>query len=153
MSQGRGFESRRRHLYFLAIYSRKINMTVRGQECACAIVGNVLLRMRETSIFGRERIQLPRRACACIHIRMSRTSKKSTFREYSVDTRPLTHRAIAEEGGWCPTLQLEADFRDQSLIMKTEEEHLKSWKVDSFVCWCIMPTHYLIDMEIWDCEY
>ena len=23
-----------------------------GQECACAVVGNVLLRMRETSIFG-----------------------------------------------------------------------------------------------------
>ena len=80
-------------------------------ECACAIVLEMSIAHARNLDF-----RYTERKFDFLGMRMSlymhEPDKQSTFREYSVDYSSLTHRAIAEEGGWCPTLQLETEFRD-----------------------------------------
>ena len=84
--KGRGFEPPRMRSFSWASRSKRLNELTRvrtaharGQERACAVVGNVYCACAQTSIFGIERefdfLGGQVRMRTCVRIRMSRTSK------------------------------------------------------------------------------
>ena len=68
-------------------------------------------------------------------------------RQLRIDLK-WNHMAIAEEGGLGPKPSLDEEVAGLSL--KTEGSHPNIKKLISSCC--IMPTHYLLYMDIRDCE-